>query len=179
MLVAALGQHRLGVELHAVDGRLAVPQAHDHAALVRDVTSSSSGTVSSTTASEWYRVAMNGWGTPVVERAVVVLDLRRLAVHQLVGVRDGRPERLGDGLVPEADAEQRLVGRESGVHDVDRDAGGGRGARAGRQQHGVVLGDARRRPPPRRRSRCARRPSRRRAAAGSRSACRRSCRSCR
>ena len=28
--MAALGEHRLGVELHALDGELAVPQRHDH-----------------------------------------------------------------------------------------------------------------------------------------------------
>src|SRR4051812_47890076 len=30
-VLAALGEHRLGVELHALDGQLAMPQAHEHA----------------------------------------------------------------------------------------------------------------------------------------------------
>ena len=60
--MAALGEHALGVELHALDGQGAMAQPHDDRdALrarairlgVRAVTSSSRGSDSSATISEW------------------------------------------------------------------------------------------------------------------------------
>ena len=58
-----LGQDRLGVELDALDVELPVAQAHDHPVLGA-VTSSTSGTESAATTSEWYRVASSGDGSP-------------------------------------------------------------------------------------------------------------------
>ena len=124
---------------------------------VREVTTSSSGTVPSTTASEWYRVARERLRHPVEERRCRRGATQRgLAVHQLLGVGDGRAERLGDRLVAEADAEQRDAGGDRRVHDRDRDAGGRGRARARGQQHAVVLGDALGRVARRRTRRCAR-----------------------
>jgi hypothetical protein len=40
-------------------------------------------------------------------------------VHELLGVRDDRAERLRDRLVPEADAEERLARRERRLDDGD------------------------------------------------------------
>ena len=51
--VAALGEHRLGVELHAVAAAGRVPQGHDDAVGGAPVTCSSSGRVSGSIASEW------------------------------------------------------------------------------------------------------------------------------
>ena len=57
-LVAALGEDALGVELHALDGEMAMTQAHDDCAAVpfdsgvRAVTSSSGGRDFSATMSE-------------------------------------------------------------------------------------------------------------------------------
>ena len=52
--VAALGEHRLGVELHALDRqRPGAAVAMITPDSVRPVTSSSAGTVSGSTASEW------------------------------------------------------------------------------------------------------------------------------
>src|SRR5690606_16531120 len=41
------------------------------------------------------------------EGAPVVVNFRRLAVHQVVGAHDFAAERLADGLMPEADAQDR------------------------------------------------------------------------
>src|SRR5205809_5820390 len=59
---------------------------------------------------------------PGEHAAVVVADVRRLAVHLLAGARHRRAEGAADGLVAEADAEDRSRGAEPLDH-VDRDAG--------------------------------------------------------
>jgi Lon-like protease len=56
------GQHRLGMELHALDGEVAVPQAHDEAVGGLRGDLQIGGTLSRSTTSEWYRVASNGIG---------------------------------------------------------------------------------------------------------------------
>jgi hypothetical protein len=86
------------------------------------VTTSSSGTLSGRTTSEWYRV-----GEPREEALPVVVDLRGLAVHEVGGGHDLTAVGLADALVPEAHAEQRdLAGQ----------------LRDGRQAHPTVLGPA-------------------------------------
>ena len=52
-VVAADGEDRLGVELHALDGELAMAQAHDVPSSVSAVISSTSGTDARSTTSEW------------------------------------------------------------------------------------------------------------------------------
>ena len=51
-------------------------------------------------------------------------------MHELFGVGDDAAERLGDRLVAEADAEQRLPGASARLHDGDRHARVGGLARA-------------------------------------------------
>ena len=52
-VVAALGQDRLGVELHALDGEVPVAQAHDDAVVGLGGDLEQSGTESRSTTSEW------------------------------------------------------------------------------------------------------------------------------
>ena len=77
------------------------------------VTSSSSGTRSRSIASEWYRVTANGDGTPAnTPRPSCVTGESLPCITRCA--RTMRPaERLADGLVPEADAEDRDLARQS------------------------------------------------------------------
>ena len=77
------------------------------------MTSISSGSVDATTASEWYRVAVNG-SAARQHPVTVVVDLRSLAVQQLRGAIDGRAERGAERLVAEADPEDRQFARRWG-----------------------------------------------------------------
>ena len=61
-----------------------------------------------------------GSGQAAKHAAAVVLDLGRLAVHRPHGPHDLPPEREPDGLVPEADAEQRDLAAEPS-DDLHRD----------------------------------------------------------
>ena len=75
-------------------------------------------------------------GEPLVqsleEAFPVVPDAARLAVHEALGRDDAPAERLGDGLVPEADSEKGNLARER-LDGVERHAGGVRVAGAGRE----------------------------------------------
>jgi hypothetical protein len=130
-------------ELHPEHGRLHVAEAHDdpspgatgHDELIGDgAVDDRKGVVPR----RRERV-----GNAVVERAAVVLDKTRLAVHQLVGIGDRGSERFTDGLVAEAHSEERRRRRDRGVHDGNGDAGVMRRSRTGRDEHGVVVRDAR------------------------------------
>jgi hypothetical protein len=78
----------------------------------------------------------------LVEAAVVVVDQRRLAVHELVGVGHRRAQCFGDGLVAEADTQQRGSGGECGADHGNRNPRRGRSSGTGREQHGVIVGDS-------------------------------------
>ncbi len=110
-------EHRLGVELHAVDRQCAVPHAHHlavlgarrHLELVGD-------------ARRRERVVAPGAEAlrqAGEDPAAVVLDLRRLSVQQPLGLRDLAAEGLDDRLVAEADAERRRRGGQA-ADDVQR-----------------------------------------------------------
>ena len=177
--MAALGEHRLGVELHALDGQLAVPQRHDDARLaVWPVTSSSAGT---RVRVDRQRVVAGGGerGRQPGEHALaLVQDLAGLAVQQL-GCADHhgrrRPPRSPGGRGRRRAAGCPLGGR---AHHRHGHAGVRRRPRAGGEQH---AGDVR----GRRRSSTVDRvvapddAAARRAAPGTARGCRRSCRSCR
>lgn len=62
---------------------------------------------------------------------VAVADQGRLAVHQGLGVGDGGPERLRDGLVAQAHAVERAAAVRGGADEVEGDAGVRGGAGAG------------------------------------------------
>ncbi|MNN48952.1 hypothetical protein D3C81_1634540 [compost metagenome] len=67
-----------------------------------------------------------------------MLDRRSLAVHQGLGADHFAAKGLADGLMAQADAEDRHVQRR-GLQDGQADAGLIRGAGAGRQQYGLGL----------------------------------------
>ena len=110
--------------------------------VVRAVTSSSAGTVPSTTASEWYRVAVNGIGQAGEHAGAGMLDQRRPAVQQLLGPVDDRAVDLGDRLVAEAHPEDRQPAGGPADHFLG-DAGIGRRPGTGREQHPVDARDRR------------------------------------
>ena len=128
--VAARGEDRLRVELHALDRQLAVAQAHHDAVvgLGRDLQHVG------------HRLPLHDQRVVAgrLERArqtlehagVVVSDERGLAVHDLRRPHDLAAEDLADALVAEAHAEDRDPPGEGADHLV-RQPGVGRGARTG------------------------------------------------
>src|SRR6185369_10545450 len=80
-------------------------------------------------------------GQRLEDATVVVLDARRLAVHLLRRPRHRSPERLADGLMAEADAEDR-GGLVKAMDEGEGDAGAVRSSRAG-GDHDTFGGEAR------------------------------------
>src|SRR3954447_14764455 len=127
-------EHRLGVELHAVGGELAVAHRHQDAAAPRgrlEVARQLGVDHQRAVAPDCQRVRQAR-----EQPRAVVLDLGRLAVHGDVA-HDLAAERLGERLVAEADAERRHAGLGEAPHRLDRDAGLGGRARPGRDDHAV------------------------------------------
>src|SRR4051812_30181367 len=130
-----VGEHRLGVELHALGGQLAVADGHhDPAASGRDLERVGQ------------RLLLHDEGViapdgqrrrdPVEDRAAVVLDRRRLAVHREMA-DDGAAEGLGERLVAEADAQRRHPGLGEALDDVEADPRLVGRARTGRDDDAV------------------------------------------
>src|SRR6185312_10974073 len=90
--LAVLGQERLGVELHALDGEAAVAHAHDLAV----------------GGGRRERRRQPGEHAPSVVR-----DRRELAVHHLAGAHDRAAECFTDRLVAKAHAEDRQLPGEA------------------------------------------------------------------
>ena len=102
-----VGEDALGVELHALERPLAVAQAHHDAAVRprRHLEARGHGL-----GRDHERVVARGGEDvrqPGEDRLAVVADLGGLAVHELRRAHDLAAERLAEGLVPEADAEER------------------------------------------------------------------------
>ncbi len=105
--VAALGQHRLGVELHALDRQLAVPHRHHHARLGAPghLDLRRQGRLD-----HGERVVAGGderVGQPGQHAGAGVGDQGGLAVQQFRGPGDRRAVGRAERLVTEADAEDR------------------------------------------------------------------------
>src|SRR5712692_4146118 len=119
--LALARQDGLRVELDALDGEMTMAQAHDLAVL------SSRGDLEDggeTLVEHHQRVVARGIEVLLEPRehpAAIVMDAGGLAVHLLARARDGAPERLADGLVPETDAENRR-GRVEASDQTERDA---------------------------------------------------------
>ena len=113
-LLARRGQERLGVELHALDGQRLVAHAHD---LVlrrsRAVTSRQSGTRRALDHQRVVARRLERVRQPGEHALAVVVDRRRLAVHDPRGAHDLAAEGLADGLVAQADAQDRDLARRS------------------------------------------------------------------
>jgi hypothetical protein len=133
--VAALGEHGLRVELHAVDRQLAVPQRHDDPRgrgagdlqLVRHGVGIDRQRV----------VAGRGEGRRQTgeDAGPLVHHLAGLPVQELRRPDDLGTERLGDRLMAQADAQDRRSCLGGGAHHRHGHPGVGRRPRAGREQH--------------------------------------------
>ena len=146
-LVTALGEHALGVELHALDGQRAMAQAHD------DGGSSFAGAVDLGSAGgdgERVRKRIFGDDERVIAGAgerrgqrfedalAVVGDGAGFAVHELMGTNDLAAEGFADGLVAETDAEDgSLSGHVADERNENARLAGS--ARAGREQDAIGM----------------------------------------
>src|SRR3954447_11315084 len=135
-LLALRGQDRLGMELDALGWELAVTDAHHHAAAAR----AHLERLGQVRIDDQRVVAadLDPHRQPLEDRAPVVLDRRRLAVHRLAA-HDGAAERLTKRLVAQADAEHRRAAFRKRANRLDRDARLVRRARARRDDHTVGL----------------------------------------
>ena len=104
-VVAARGQDRLRVELHALDGQLTVAEPHDDAVvgLGRDLEARRHRRPVDDEAV--VAGGLEGLREPGEHAGVVVPDERRLAVHHLRGTHDVAAVDLTDALVPQAHPE--------------------------------------------------------------------------
>ena len=98
------------------------------------VTSSSSGKSRNDTTSEWYLAASSGNGRLSKSTPAVVLNRRRLAVHDLRRQLDCSTERGTQRLMSETYTEQRRPLGYS-AHQIDTTAGGLRTPGAGREHY--------------------------------------------
>src|SRR3954452_11620836 len=127
-------EHRLGVELHAVGGELAVAHRHQDAAAPRgrlELPGQLGVDDERVVAADHQRA-----GQVLEEPGAVVLDRGRLAVHGDVP-HDLAAERLGERLVAEADPERRDPRLGEAPHRLAQDAGLVRRARPRRDDHPV------------------------------------------
>ena len=93
---------------------------------VRAVTTRSAENVPSTTASEWYRVAVNGEGSPASTEAPSCSTGAVLPCSELGRVRHGAPVRLAERLVTEAHPEHGVAVRaHSAITSSERPASAG------------------------------------------------------
>src|SRR5215212_8666872 len=129
-------EHRLGVELDALGGQLAVAHRHQHTAAPRgrlELAGQLGVDHQRVVAPDGQRVRQ-----ALEQPGAVVLDLGRLAVDGDVA-HDLAAERLGERLVAEADPQRRHPGLGEAPHRLDRDARLVGCARARRDDHAVPL----------------------------------------
>jgi 2,4-dienoyl-CoA reductase-like NADH-dependent reductase (Old Yellow Enzyme family) len=136
-VLAVVGQHRLGVELDALGRQAAMADAHEHAAAagggLEDVGQRLGVDHERVVAPDGERARQPG-----EDRAPVVLDHGRLAVHRLVA-DDRAAEGLRHRLVAQAHTERGHAGLGEPARDRQADPGLVGRARAGRD-HGAVVG---------------------------------------
>ena len=119
----ALRQDRLRVELHAFDRPVAMPQRHHHAARRAPCDGQLGRQRVGLDGQRVVAGGREGRRQAVQHAGAFVLDLAGLAVQQLGGAADGRAVGDGDGLVPEAHAEQRHAEVLAGTDHLDADTG--------------------------------------------------------
>src|SRR5258708_12933500 len=118
--MAVLREDRFGVELHALDGQRAVANAHDLAVLRPG---GDLEVARATVALDRERMVPGRVirrGQAAEHSGALVVDARDLAVHQRLRMDDAPAERLADGLMAEAHAEDRHAGLEP-LHHAERD----------------------------------------------------------
>jgi hypothetical protein len=129
-----LGEEALGVELHADNGQFPVADGHDFLLAAGGFSPSRNDEVGVQCIGpdDEAVIARGGqWiGEALENPLVVVVDLVGLAVHQPFGPHDDAARRLANGLMAEADAEERDLAHEF-LDALDGDAGFGRCAGAG------------------------------------------------
>ncbi len=134
--VAALREHRLGVELHGLDRQGAVAHRHDDAVVGGGADLELVGHGGGVDGQRVVPGDGQRIGQAREAASAVMGDDARLAVAQLRSAGDGGAEGDGHGLQAEADAEDRQVGAGA-PDDVDADAGVLGGAGAGREEDAV------------------------------------------
>src|SRR5438309_811205 len=119
--MAVLREDRFGVELHALDWQRAVAHAHDLAVLGprRDLEIARAALALDRERMVPGRVVRRGQAAE--HSGAGVVDARDLAVHEGLRMDDAPAERLADGLVAEAHAEDRHAVPEPLDH-AERDA---------------------------------------------------------
>src|SRR5271157_3901648 len=141
-LLAVVGEHALGMELHAFDGKLPMPQSHDHALPIAVVTDGRDLQFvrQALLFDDQRMVARGGHGrrNAAEDCLAVVFNGAGFAVHQRACADHLPAEGLADGLVAEAHAQH---GHAPGKmpDQFDADSGVLRRARAGRDNDAVGM----------------------------------------
>ena len=136
-VVARVGEDRLGMELHAFDGELAVPEPHHQAVLGLGRQLEHVG--NRITLHDERVVARRGERIrDAREHAdITMADLGGLPVHHARRPHHVAAVELADALQAEADAEHRDAALAEMANRLVRDAGIGRPARARRHEHRI------------------------------------------
>ena len=134
-----LGEEALGMELHPLDGELAVAQTHQLAAIDRP--GGGDQALRETLIHHQAVVPCRGEGRRHAgeDAMPVVTDLGGLAMHEPGSALDHPAEGLADRLVPQAHPEQGRAALRCGTDQLQADARLGRGARTGRNHQMVRL----------------------------------------
>ena len=137
--VPVLGGDALGMKLHAMDRQALMHHAHDQAVVGLGIDDQFARHA---VALDHQRVVARGLERPVdaaEDAGALVPDVRELAVHRHRRAHHLAAEDLADGLMAEADAEQRHLARRL-ADQVEADAGLIGRAGAGREHDRLRLG---------------------------------------
>ncbi|MCY1176850.1 hypothetical protein D9M73_171370 [compost metagenome] len=129
--MAMFGGDAFGVELHAVDRQRGMAHAHHRSVIGARVDHQRVRQI----LDDQRMIARRGErrGQAREHARSVMRDGRGLAVHQ-PAAHHAAAEMLADCLMPQAHAQQRTPSCGAGRHQIERDAGLGRGFGAGRDQ---------------------------------------------
>ena len=132
-----LGGNAFGMELNAVDGQVAMAEAHDRPVVAGGVDEQAVGNI----LHDERVIARRGKGRRDTNEkpGAVMGDRRCLAVHQ-TAAHHAPAEILSDGLMAQTHAQQRLACIGAGTHDVEADPGFIGGAGTGREQERFCAG---------------------------------------
>ena len=135
-------QHAFGMKLHALNRKLPVPQAHDDSRPVSVVSPGADFEIAGQAVFGDDQRVIAGCRHRRRQAAkdgfAVVLDLAGFAVHQVLRANHLASESCANGLVSEANSEQRHLAREM-ADQFDADAGFLRSAGSGRNDNALGL----------------------------------------
>ena len=126
--MAMFGGDAFRVELHAVDGQFPVPESHDMAVVAGRVDDQLFGNIFND--QRVIACCGEGGGEAREQPAAIMADGAGLAMHQ-AAAHHLATEILADGLMAEANAEQRLFRLRTGSDHIEADTGFVGRARAG------------------------------------------------